>query len=216
MNIGKNYLAFFFLNLVTAKIIIPIFPLSGVIFFPGTNLPLNIFEPRYIEMIDYALNNDSKIGLIQQQENGCLYSIGCMGKITSQEKTSDGRYLINLIGQNCFELKNEVGLKKIFKFAEVKIYSNQNKKERLNLNKLKTSELLKEYERFMKIKGLGINLNYFKGVEEIKIIKFIAMTAPFSSAEKQMFLEATSFKELLKKLIALLQYYNLVGSNSIN
>jgi len=90
---------------VKIKIIIPIFPLSGIIFFPHTNLPLNIFEPRYIAMVDYALNSNSNIGMIQPQKNGTLYSIGYMGKITSCKKTSDGRYLINLIGQDCFKLK---------------------------------------------------------------------------------------------------------------
>ena len=123
--------------------------------------------------------------------------------------------MINLIGQNCFDIKNEVELKKKFRLAEVRVFSNQNKKKDLLL-KLNTSELLREYEKFMKHKGLEVNLNYFKQVEKTNIIKFIAMTAPFSSAEKQMLLETISFKELFDKLITLLQYYNLVGSNSIN
>ena len=216
MNTEKNFLAFFFLNSVKENIIIPIFPLSGIIFFPGTNLPLNIFEPRYLALVDYALDRDSKIGMIQQQEYGTLYSVGCMGKITSCKKTSDGRYLINLIGQNCFDIKNEVELKKKFRLAEVRVYSNQNKTKDLHFDKLKISELLREYEKFMKHKGLEVNLEYFKQVEKTNIIKFIAMTAPFSSAEKQMLLETISFKELFDKLITLLQYYNLVGSNSIN
>jgi Lon protease-like protein len=201
---------------VKENIIIPIFPLNGIIFFPGTNLPLNIFEPRYLALVDYALDRDSKIGMIQQQEYGALYSVGCMGKITSCKKTSDGRYLINLMGQNCFDIKNEVELKKKFRLAEVRVYSNQNKKKDLHFDKPKTSELLREYEKFMKHKGLEVNLDYFKQVEKTNIIKFIAMTAPFSSAEKQMLLETISFKELFDKLITLLQYYNLVGSNSIN
>jgi len=215
VNTEKNFLAFFFLNSVKENIIIPIFPLNGIIFFPGTNLPLNIFEPRYLALVDYALTRDSKIGMIQQQEYGALYSVGCMGKITSCKKTSDGRYLINLIGQNCFDIKNEVELKKEFRLAEVRVFSNQNKKKDLLL-KLNTSELLREYEKFMKHKGLEVNLNYFKQVEKTNIIKFIAMTAPFSSAEKQMLLETVSFKELFDKLITLLQYHNLVGSDSIN
>ena len=216
VNTEKNFLAFFFLNSVKENIVIPIFPLNGIIFFPGTNLPLNIFEPRYLALVDYALDRDSKIGMIQQQEYGALYSVGCMGKITSCKKTSDGRYLINLMGQNCFDIKNEVELKKKFRLAEVRVYSNQNKKKDLHFDKPKTSELLREYEKFMKHKGLEVNLDYFKQVEKTNIIKFIAMTAPFSSAEKQMLLETISFKELFDKLITLLQYYNLVGSNSIN
>ena len=167
-------------------------------------------------MVDYALNSNSNIGVIQPQENGTLYSIGCMGKITSCKKTSDGRYLVNLMGQNCFKLKNELELKKNFRLAEIKAYSNLSKKEGLDLNKLQTLELLEQYKQFMTDRGLGIDLNYFKKVEKTKIIKFIAMTTPFSSAEKQMLLEAVSVKELFKKLLTLLQYYNLSNSNSIN
>ena len=215
-NIEKNFLAFFFLSSVKTKIIIPIFPLSGIIFFPDTNLPLNIFEPRYLEMIDYALNKDGNIGMIQQQEDGTLYSVGCMGKITSSKKTSDGRCIINMVGQNFFKLKNEVSLNKIFRFAEVGIYPNQNKKKKLHLNKIKISELLKQYEQFMISKGLKVNLNYFKQAENTNIIKFIAMTAPLSSAEKQMLLETISFENIVDKLIALLLHYNLAGNNSIN
>ena len=212
----KNFLVSFFPNLMKTKIIIPIFPLSGIIFFPNTNLPLNIFEPRYIEMVDYALDGDSNIGMIQERENGGLYSFGCIGKITSCKKTSDGRYLINLMGQDFFELKNEIELKKIFRLAEVWISLTNNKKASLNLNKLRILELLREYEQFMTNKGLEINLNYFKGVEKNNMIKFIAMSAPFSTADKQMLLETPSLNELFEKLIALLQYYNLVESRSIN
>ena len=167
-------------------------------------------------MVDYALNSNSNIGMIQPQENGALYSIGCMGKITSCKKTSDGGYLINLMGQDCFKLKNEVELKKKFRLAEIKTYSNLSKKEGLDLKNLKTLELLREYEKFMADRGLGINLNYFKKVGKTNIIKFIAMTTSFSSAEKQMLLEAVSVKELFKKLVTLLQYYNLAVSSSIN
>ena len=88
--------------------------------------------------------------------------------------------------------------------------------EMIDLDKLKISELLREYDQFMTNKGLEINLNYFKHAKKNNMIKFIAMTTPFSSAEKQMLLETISYKELFDKLITLLQYYNLVGSSSIN
>ena len=215
-NTEKNFLVFFFLNSVKTTMVIPIFPLNGIIFFPDTSLPLNIFEPRYIEMVNYALNRDSKIGMIQQRESGGLYSVGCMGKITTYKKTSDGRYLITLVGQDYFKVDSEVELKEIFRSAKVKIYSNKIEKGGLSLNKIKTSELLREYEKFMNNKGLEVNLNYFKQAENSNIIKFIAMTSPLSSAEKQMLLETASFKELFDKLLTLLQYNNLVGSSSVN
>ena len=167
-------------------------------------------------MIDYALISNSNIGMIQQRENGVLYSIGCMGKITSCQKTSEGGYLINLVGEDCFKLKNEIELKKIFRLAEVKIYLKQNNRDVLDLNKFKTFDLLREYKQFMTDRGLEVNLNYFNQAKKTNIIKFIAMTTPFSSAEKQMLLESVSVKDLFNKLITLLQCYNLVGSSSIN
>ena len=77
---------------------IPIFPLNGAVLFPGTSLPLNIFEKRYIEMVDYALSKERCIGMIQSDEKNNLYNIGCIGKIHSFSETTDGRYLISLQG----------------------------------------------------------------------------------------------------------------------
>ena len=87
---------------------LPIFPLNGAVLFPGTTLPLNIFENRYIEMVNYSLANNRLIGMIQSNENGELYKIGCIGKISSFNETGDGRYLISLNGTNCFRVLNEV------------------------------------------------------------------------------------------------------------
>ena len=83
----------------------PIFPLNGAVLFPKTNLPLNIFEDRYIAMVDHALSKDRLIGMIQSKNNGDLFNIGCLGKIISFNETNDGRYLINLKGISCFILK---------------------------------------------------------------------------------------------------------------
>ena len=81
------------------KLNIPIFPLNGAILFPGSNLPLNIFENRYLKMVDYAMQNDRKIGMIQEIESSKkLYNVGCVGKITSFSETQDNRYIINLNG----------------------------------------------------------------------------------------------------------------------
>ena len=87
---------------------IPIFPLNGAVLFPGTSLPLNIFEQRYLEMVDYALSKERYIGMIQSDEKNKLYNIGCVGKIHSFSETTDGRYLISLQGTNCFKVKKEL------------------------------------------------------------------------------------------------------------
>ena len=83
----------------------PIFPLNGAILFPNTNLPLNIFEDRYIDMVDYALSHNRLIGMIQTKKNKDLFTIGCLGKITNFTETSDGRYQVNLEGINRFKVK---------------------------------------------------------------------------------------------------------------
>ena len=90
---------------------VPIFPLNGVILFPKTNLPLNIFEKRYLKMVDYSLRNNKLIGMIQTRVGDELYSIGCIGKINSFNETEDGRYLISLVGQSFFKVIKEYKIK---------------------------------------------------------------------------------------------------------
>ena len=96
---------------------IPIFPLNGAVLFPGTSLPLNIFEKRYLEMVDYALSRERCIGMIQSDKKNKLYNIGCIGKIHSFSETTDGRYLISLQGTTCFNVKKE--LEKNYKFSHL-------------------------------------------------------------------------------------------------
>ena len=97
---------------------IPIFPLNGAVMFPNTSLPLNIFEDRYIAMVDYALSKDRLIGMIQSNNTGELFNIGCLGKITSFNETNGGRYLINLEGISCFVIKKEVTKQYNFRMAK--------------------------------------------------------------------------------------------------
>ena len=88
---------------------VPVFPLSGVIFFPKTNLPLNIFEPRYLSLVNDCAKSNKYMGLIQLKKDGSnVYAVGCLGKITENKKTKDGRLLVNLIGVTRFEIKSEI------------------------------------------------------------------------------------------------------------
>jgi len=95
----------------------PVFPLNGAILFPETNLPLNIFEDRYIQMVDYALSHNRIIGMIQKKENNNFFNIGCLGKITNFTETESGRYQINLKGLNRFSFKKIV--KSDYKFITI-------------------------------------------------------------------------------------------------
>jgi len=88
--------------------IIPIFPLSGVIYFPKTNLPLNIFEKRYLNLVNDAYNKDKLMGMVQsKKENDAVYKVGCLGKISDYQKSKDGRVLINLTGITRFNILDE-------------------------------------------------------------------------------------------------------------
>ena len=94
---------------------IPVFPLSGIIFFPRTNVPLNIFEPRYIALVDDCFKSNKYMGMIQTKRNSSdVYSVGCLGKITEHKKSKNGRLLINLTGVSRFEIKSEIENNKIY------------------------------------------------------------------------------------------------------
>jgi len=100
--------------------VIPIFPLSGVIYFPKTNLPLNIFEQRYLNLVNDAYNKDKLIGMIQfKKEDNAVYDIGCLGKISDFQKSDDGRILINLTGISRFKILKEVYNNKLYREFKV-------------------------------------------------------------------------------------------------
>ena len=106
--------------------IIPVFPLSGVIYFPKTNLPLNIFEQRYLDLVNDTYKNDKLMGMVQSQKSqGEVYKIGCLGKISDFQKSEDGRILINLTGITRFEIVEEVQNKKLYREFKVD-YKNFN------------------------------------------------------------------------------------------
>ena len=106
------------MNKPTLKL--PVFPLNGAILFPGANLPLNIFEDRYLDMVDYAMSSDRKIGMIQEiEKTKKLYEIGCIGKITNFSETKDNRYIINLEGISHFKKIKEIETQKIFRILLV-------------------------------------------------------------------------------------------------
>ena len=123
------------------KLSIPIFPLNGVIFFPNTNLPLNIFEKKYIDMVDFALTNNKIIGMIQTDVNKNLYKIGCMGRISALEKTNDGRYIINLEGRNYFHFIKELPSNNKFRIAKIETKEDLEKND-MNFDRKKFNKKL--------------------------------------------------------------------------
>ena len=183
---------------------IPILPLNGAVLFPKTNLPLNIFEDRYIAMVDYAFSKDRLIGMIQSKNTGELFNIGCLGKIISFNETNDGRYLINLEGISCFILKKELTKQCNFRVVDAMILENKTKKNYKLKGELK-NKILNSYKRYIKEKNININLSEIINIKIEQLAKFIAMVSPFDDIDKQMLLEITETEVFCEKLLSILE-----------
>ena len=186
--------------------VLPIFPLEGVVMFPDTYLPLNIFEPRYLEMINKAISSKSRlIGMIQpnnsNHNNFC--DVGCAGKIVKFEETTDKRYLITLKGLSRFELISEKTNRKNFKEAQVKWdrYSDDLQKKDIKEKFTNLKASLKEY---FKIKNIEVNFEVIDKCNDYNFVDQITMICPLAFEEKQLLLETISLSKrgnLLKSII---------------
>ena len=187
---------------------IPIFPLSGALLLPSGNLPLNIFEPRYISMVNYALANDKLIGMIQPKNNDTkdLYKTGCVGKITTYSETDDSRYIINLNGLLKFEIKNEINHEENFRLFNVEYEKNENHFEEFDKNSFDKKNFLQKIKFFFKKKGLAANLESIEEINEKSLIVMAAMVSPFTNNEKQMLLECKNINSLANTVISLFDF----------
>ena len=137
--------------------IIPIFPLSGVIYFPKTNLPLNIFEQRYLDLVNDTYNKDKYMGMVQSQKDGSeVYKIGCLGKISDFQKSNDGRVLINLTGVTRFKILEEIKNNKLYREFKVD-YKNFELDLKSSNTDLDTKPLMDKAKIFFKKNGLLLN-----------------------------------------------------------
>tara|TARA_Y100001970_G_C14227873_1_gene856750 strand:- start:1086 stop:1727 length:642 start_codon:yes stop_codon:yes gene_type:complete len=193
---------------------LPVFPLSNFIIFPKTTVPLNIFEPRYIQMIDDAMKGDRIIGIIQPKKSGDLkkpnlYDVGCAGKITSFNETEDGRYLIILNGICRFKIISEEKHDKLYRICNIDFaeYLDDFKKkvEDINFNDLKF--IFNELKNFFKKQGYLINLEDLKKNNLDQTINALSMASPFSLEEKQILLETKNLKIRKEKLEEILKIY---------
>ena len=194
---------------------ISIFPLSNFIIFPNTSVPLNIFEPRYIQMIDDSMKNERIIGMIQpkkQKKNKPdLFSVGCAGKITSFNETEDGRYLIVLNGICRFKIISEEKNDKLYRVCKINFteyLGDLNKKnEEIKFSDLKF--IFDELKNFFKKQGYLINLEQMKKNNLDETINTLSMASPFSLEEKQILLESKDLKIRKEKLEEILKIYTL-------
>ena len=193
---------------------IPIFPLSNFIIFPETAVPLNIFEPRYIQMIDDSMKSSKLIGMIQPRKTGDqnkpdLYNVGCIGKITSFNETNDGRYLIVINGINRFKIIEEVLTEKLYRICKISYekFSNDIKEKKENINFSDLELIFKNLKSIFEKKGFIINWSELKNQNLNQTINTLSMASPFSLEEKQILLESIDIKSRKYKLEEILKTY---------
>ena len=194
---------------------LPIFPLSNFIIFPKTAVPLNIFEPRYIDMVDDSMKSNKLIGMIQpknsnnQSEIPKLHQVGCVGKITSFRETDDGRYLIELKGVSRFKSIKEIDTLTKYRILEVNyddyIEDLENKKEDLKFSDLEL--IFKDLKSLFEKKGFIINWKALEKQSLDETINALAMASPFSLEEKQVLLEAQNLDIRKNKIAEILKTY---------
>ena len=195
---------------------IAVFPLSNFIIFPRTTVPLNIFEPRYIDMVNDCMKSGKLIGMIQpknkQNENENipdLYEIGCMGKITSFKETEDKRFLIELRGLIRFQIIKEINSSKEYRECEInfeKFHEDLiDKKEDIKFSDLEI--IFKDLKNIFERKGFIINWKALEKQSLDEIINALAMASPFTLEEKQVLLEAQNLKLRKSKIADILTTY---------
>ena len=194
---------------------IPVFPLSNFIIFPKTTVPLNIFEPRYIEMINDSMKSNKLIGLIQpknstyDQTSSILYDIGCLGKITSFKETEDSRYLIELKGIIRFKIIEELKSIKQYRQCNVNFkdfeHDLSEKKENLKFSDLEL--IFRDFKDLFEKRGFIINWKELEKQSLDETINALAMASPFTLEEKQVLLEANNLNVRKNKIAEILSTY---------
>ena len=195
--------------------ILPIFPLSNFIFFPNTSAPLNIFEPRYIQMIDQSMKSNRMIGMAQpmgilNQKKPELFKVGCMGKIASFNETDDGRYVIVLNGITRFNIIKEINNGKNFREFNVdyKGFESDTKNQEVDLSFSDLNLIFNSLKKIFEKQGYIINWGELKKQSLDQTINTLSMASPFSKEEKQMLLEAKNLNFRKQKLEQIVKLYN--------
>ena len=194
---------------------IPVFPLSNFIIFPKTTVPLNIFEPRYIDMINDSMKSNKLIGMIQPKTSNIkqikpeLHEVGCLGKITSFRETEDGRFLIEIKGLVRFRKITELDTENKYRVLEVNFkdfYQDlEDKKENLKFSDLEL--IFKDLKSLFEKRGFIINWKALEKQSLDETINALAMASPFSLEEKQVLLEAKNLDNRKEKISQILSTY---------
>ena len=202
---------------------IPIFPLSNFIIFPKTTVPLNIFEPRYVDMINDSMKSNKFIGMVQPKgfnnknvTEGDLYEVGCLGKITSFKESADSKYLIELKGIIRFEIAKEISLGKKYRECEVSFekYYDDLKDENEELKFSDLELIFKSLKDLFDKRGFVINWKQLEKQNLDETLNALAMASPFTMEEKQALLETKNLNSRKTKISEILKTYTFDTYNN--
>jgi uncharacterized protein len=192
--------------------VVPVFPLDGAVLLPGGQLPLNIFEPRYLNMLDDAMAGDRIIGMVQTRPGGeavrpLLADVGCAGRITSFSETPDGRYMITLTGLCRFEVRDELPVRSPYRQvrADFAPFEEDLSVGLAELPDDARTEFLGALRRYLNHRGMEIDWEAAESAPTAALVNSLAMALPFEPAEKQALLETRTIRDRCAALVALLE-----------
>jgi Lon protease-like protein len=189
---------------------VPVFPLAEALLLPGGRMPLNVFEPRYLEMIDAAIGGDRVIGMVQPALDGSkrsngepnLCEVGCLGRIISISETGDGRYLVSLQGICRFRVLQEVPVRTAFRQIKIAPFLGDLVEDPA-ASEVNRPALLKAFRSYLQANDLDADWDSVSRADNTMLVNALSMMAPYGAAEKQALLEAADLKTRAETLIAI-------------
>lgn len=200
---------------------IPVFPLTGVLLLPQGKLPLNIFEPRYLQMINVALGGDRMIGMVQptgpnKGDQPDIYKTGCAGRITSFDESEDGRYIITLSGLIRFDITEELSLRDGYRVAVPDWAPYRNDLAEETGAGIDRDRMLRALKGYFTVNNVDANWDAIKDTTTDRLVNALAMMCPFQPSEKQALLEAVSLADRANVMVALLEMSLAANDDSAN
>lgn len=198
-------------RIVVAATRISIFPLSGAVLYPGLQLPLHIFEPRYRAMVSDALARDRLIGMIQPQqpvEGAPLFEVGCLGRIGDVEALPDGRYNIVLQGQSRFRIRRELDVSTPFRQVEAELIEEP---ESQQISAVERASFEKEAQHFAELQGYTVDWDSVTRLDDVSLINGVSQIVPFDPASKQALLECPDLSSRCELLVQFFQFFGVGG-----
>lgn len=198
--------------------VIPIFPLTGALLLPGGQIPLNIFEPRYLKMIEDAMSGDKLIGMIQPDLKGemdnenkpKLSNIGCIGRLTTFQETGDGRYLVSLSGICRFKVVEELNVNTEYRQCKIEAFE-EDLKDHTNGSDVNRDALLAAFKKYLNANEIEADWDVIEETDNATLVNGLSMMSPYEPAEKQALLEAKDLNKRAETLIAISEFYLAAG-----